>query len=68
MRQIGFKYIAFGADAGNNRMLEIIKKGETIEDIERALRDAIDAGYETKLLFVVGTPYETRGMWRTKSD
>jgi radical SAM superfamily enzyme YgiQ (UPF0313 family) len=60
MRQVGFKYIAFGADAGNNRMLEIIKKGETIEDIERAMRYATELGYETKLLFVVGTPYETR--------
>ena len=60
MREVGFKYIAFGADAGNNRMLDIIKKGETIEDIERAMKDAIDLGYETKLLFVVGTPYETR--------
>jgi radical SAM superfamily enzyme YgiQ (UPF0313 family) len=60
MRRIGFKYIAFGADAGNNRMLEIIKKGETIEDIERAMQYATELGYETKLLFVVGTPYETR--------
>jgi radical SAM superfamily enzyme YgiQ (UPF0313 family) len=60
MRQVGFKYIAFGADAGNTRMLEIIKKGETIEDIERAMTYATELGYETKLLFVVGTPYETR--------
>jgi anaerobic magnesium-protoporphyrin IX monomethyl ester cyclase len=60
MRQIGFKYIAFGADAGNNRMLEIIRKGEKIEDIEQAMKDATELGYETKLLFVVGTPYETR--------
>lgn len=60
MHQIGFKYIAFGADAGNTRMLEIIKKGETIEDIEKAMQYATELGYETKLLFVVGTPYETR--------
>ena len=60
MRQIGFKYLAFGADAGNNKMLEIIRKGETIEDIERAMKWACELGYETKLLFVVGTPYENR--------
>lgn len=60
MRDVGFRYIAFGADAGNNRMLKIIKKGETIEQIEQALEDACDLGYDVKLLFVVGTPYETR--------
>jgi radical SAM superfamily enzyme YgiQ (UPF0313 family) len=60
MREVGFKYIAFGVDAGNDRMLEIIKKGETMEDIELAMKSACDLGYETKLLFVIGTPYETR--------
>jgi len=60
MREVGFRYIAFGVDAGNNRMLEVVKKGETIEDIERAVQVACDLGYDVKLLFVVGTPYETR--------
>jgi len=60
MRDVGFQYIAFGADAGNNRMLEIVKKGETIEDIEQAVKDACELGYDVKILFVVGTPYETR--------
>ncbi len=59
MREVGFHYIAFGADAGNNRMLQIVKKGETIEQIEEAVKHATDLGYETKLLFVVGTPQET---------
>lgn len=60
MRQVGFKYIAFGVDGGNNRILEIVKKGESIEAIEQAIRYACDLGYDVKLLFVVGTPYETR--------
>ncbi|RJQ51029.1 MAG: radical SAM protein [Actinobacteria bacterium] len=59
MREVGFHYMAFGADAGNNRMLEIVKKGETIEQIEQAVKDATELGYETKLLYVVGTPQET---------
>lgn len=58
MKEVGFHYIAFGADAGNNRMLEIVKKGETIEQIEFAVKTACDLGYKVKLLFVVGTPYE----------
>lgn len=60
MREVGFRYIAFGVDGGNNRILEIVKKGETIETIEQAIKDACDLGYDVKLLFVVGTPYETR--------
>lgn len=58
MKEVGFHYIAFGADAGNNRMLTIVKKGETIEHIESAIKNACELGYDVKLLFVVGTPYE----------
>ena len=65
MKEVGFTYIAFGADAGNDRMLQIVKKGETIADIEQAVAAATDLGYETKLLFVVGTPYET---WEDVED
>jgi anaerobic magnesium-protoporphyrin IX monomethyl ester cyclase len=60
MRDVGFRYIAFGADAGNNKMLKLVKKDETIEEIEQAVRDACELGYDVKLLFVIGTPYETR--------
>ena len=60
MKEVGFHYIAFGADAGNNKMLELVKKGETIEDIDQALKNACELGYDMKLLFVVGTPGETR--------
>ena len=60
MKEVGFNYIAFGADAGNNKMLKLNKKGERIEDIEQALKNASELGYNLKLLFVVGTPGETR--------
>ena len=65
MKEVGFHYIAFGADAGNNKMLKLIKKGETIEDIEQALKNACELGYDMKLLFVVGTPGET---WEDVED
>jgi anaerobic magnesium-protoporphyrin IX monomethyl ester cyclase len=59
MREVGFKYIAFGVDAGNDRMLKIVKKGETMEVIENAIRDACELGYDIKLFFVYGNPTET---------
>ena len=33
MREVGFSYLAFGVEAGNNRILGILKKGEKIENI-----------------------------------
>ena len=60
MKEVGFKEVAFGADGGNNRVLhDIVHKGETIEDIERALQDACDLGLKVKLFIVVGHPGET---------
>lgn len=60
MREVGFRYIAFGVDGGNNKTLEIVRKGETIEAIEEAVKNACELNYDVKLLFVVGTPHETR--------
>ncbi|MFO7535136.1 MAG: radical SAM protein [Kiritimatiellia bacterium] len=65
MKEVGFHYMSIGADAGNNRMLKIVKKGETIEQIEAAVKNCCELGYDVKLLFVVGTPYET---WEDVED
>lgn len=65
MRQVGFRYLAFGVDGGNNRVLEIVRKGETIETIEAAIAAAVGLGYEVKCLFVVGTPGEA---WEDVED
>ncbi len=65
MWEVGFRYIAYGVDGGNNKILEIVKKGETIESIEQAIAASCDLGYGVKLLFVVGTPYET---WEDVED
>ena len=59
MREVGFAYLAFGVDAGNDRMLEVVKKGERMADIEDAIRNACQLGYAVKLFFVIGNPSET---------
>jgi len=60
MKEVGFKEVAFGADGGNNRvLLDIVHKGETIEDIEQALQDACDLGLKVKLFIIIGHPGET---------
>jgi len=59
MKQIGFRYLCFGVEAGNDKILKIIKKGESMEKIELAISNACSLGYEVGLFFMVGHPYET---------
>ena len=59
MKQVGFHYIAFGIDGGNDRMLRVNKKGETMEQIDEAVRTACDLGYDVKIFCITGMPHET---------
>ena len=59
MKNVGFDTIAFGVEAGNNRILEILEKGERIEDIEKAIEVACRLGFKVMLFFIIGSPYET---------
>ena len=60
MRGVGFRTLAFGVEAGNDRMLNVLRKGETIAEIEAAIRASCDLGFDVILFFLVGSPTETR--------
>jgi len=59
MKEVGFNYICFGVEAGNNRILRNIKKGATMERIEKAIGDAVEMDFDVGLFFMVGHPGET---------
>ena len=59
MKEAGFTYVSYGVEGGNNRILKIIKKGETIEQIEEAVRLSTQLGFDVTLFFVFGVPGET---------
>jgi len=59
MKEVGFCSLGIGVEAGNDRILKTIKKGESIGQIEKAIQWACELGYEVTLHFVVGTPGET---------
>ncbi len=59
MVAIGFKTIAIGVEVGNDRMLKIIKKGETFENIDRGVKLAAASGMDVYLNFLAGSPFET---------
>jgi len=58
MKEVGFSAISFGVEGGNDKMLEIIKKSEKMTDIEKAIKDACDVGFDVMLTFLIGLPFE----------
>ena len=59
MKEIGVREVGFGVDGGNNKVLGYLKKGETIERIEQAIKDACEVGLDVKIFIITGTPHET---------
>ncbi|MFA5157483.1 MAG: radical SAM protein [Candidatus Omnitrophota bacterium] len=58
LRQVGFKVISFGVEAGSEAVLKSLKKGEDLATIKQAIRWAVDAGLEVRLFFLIGSPTE----------
>jgi len=59
MKEVGFKSFGIGVEAGNDKVLNILKKGETIEQIENIIKLCCELGFEISLFFVYGAPGET---------
>lgn len=59
MKRAGFTRIAFGVEAGNDKVLRTLKKGETMAQIERSIADATELGFLVSLFFLLGSPGET---------
>lgn len=58
MKEVGFSYIAFGVEAGNNKVLKNLNKGETIEKIENGIKWACELDFPVHLFFLLGSPGE----------
>lgn len=68
MKAVGFKRLGFGVEAGNDKVLRRIKKGETIEVIKKAIQEACDLGFFVSLFFTVGSPEETLADFQDSVD
>ncbi|MCK4620998.1 MAG: B12-binding domain-containing radical SAM protein [Desulfuromonadales bacterium] len=60
MKNAGCKVFYVGVESGSPRILEKIKKDETIEDFITAFKLAKEVGIKTYASFVVGLPFEEK--------
>ncbi|TRZ96076.1 radical SAM protein [bacterium] len=54
MKQAGCYFISYGCEAGNNRILKLIKKGITLDQVRDAVRWANSAGIHNAVNFIIG--------------
>lgn len=60
MKEAGCWQVLYGLESGDQRMLDRLKKGVTVEQNEQAVRWAQEAGLSVRADFIIGTPGETR--------
>jgi len=60
LKKAGCYRIHYGVESGSQRILNRLKKGITIEQIENAFRLTREAGIDTFAYFMLGCPGETR--------
>jgi anaerobic magnesium-protoporphyrin IX monomethyl ester cyclase len=60
MRKAGCNRITMGVESGNQKILDILKKGTTLKQYVEGYRMAKRAGFETRGSFILGNPYDTR--------
>jgi anaerobic magnesium-protoporphyrin IX monomethyl ester cyclase len=68
MRQAGCWQVLYGLESGDEQILKMLKKGNTIEQNKRAVRLAKEVGLSVRADFIVGTPGETMESLRRTLD
>jgi len=59
LKQAGCKRIHYGVEASNDRVLQLLQKGITIEQVTTAFELTKKAGIETLAYFIIGSPTES---------
>ncbi len=59
LKEAGCHYILFGIESGSPKMLEIMKKGISLDRVRETLRDCRQLGIKSQAFFLFGVPGET---------
>jgi radical SAM superfamily enzyme YgiQ (UPF0313 family) len=59
MKEAGCFLVTFGAESGDDETLKRIRKGQTSDEIRRAVKMAHDAGLDIYVCIMTGFPWET---------
>jgi len=68
MRAAGCVRVNFGIESGTNKILKVLKKGFTVDDVRRAVSLSKKTGIEVDGMFMMGLPTETEKDIRTTID
>ncbi len=68
LKKANFRVIHFGIETGSDRLMKLIDKGETVEQIRHGVRLAKKYGFLTSGTFIVGLPSETKGERRSSYE
>jgi radical SAM superfamily enzyme YgiQ (UPF0313 family) len=60
LRESGLTMLMWGVESGNDRILELIRKGTNSKDIEQVLSDSHKAGIKNIAYMIFGFPTETK--------
>ena len=60
MRKAGCQRIHYGVEAGTQKILNVLRKGITLEQVERAFYWSKKVGIQTLAYFMLGSPTETK--------
>ena len=60
MKKAGCQRIHYGVEAGTQKILNVLRKGITLEQVEKAFEWTKRAGIETAGYFMIGSPTETK--------
>lgn len=59
MREANFRRVTLGVESGSPKILKMIRKGETNDEVKRALELLREAGIRSHAFFMIGFPDET---------
>jgi radical SAM superfamily enzyme YgiQ (UPF0313 family) len=60
LKRAGCQRIHYGVEAGTQKILNVLRKGITLEQVEKAFRITKEAGIQTAAYFMIGSPTETK--------